>query len=234
MGGTPAAGIGSVQIVSDPTAVDAAPPGAPTPAPVIEAVEQRTLPPIRPRAGWYVLGAVIIGGGLVAAFLLLVVGAFGYLRQIEDLARFDAPGPATLDLPAGDLVVYHEPTGGVLYRGDALALEVHDAAGDAVPVGPPQVDDTYVSGTRRGGSVASVEVSTAGAYRVSVDAAVPGAIAVGPEPGRRLTTYGWASLVVAAGAVIGGTALLVTVRRGRRRSQAARVASVQATSRRPA
>jgi len=202
------------------------------PAPIIDAVEQRTLPPIRPGAGWYVLGALIIGGGLVAAFLLLVVGAFGYLRQIEDLARFDAPGPATLELPAGDLVVYHEPPGRTLYRGDALALEVRDPAGGSLPVGPPQVDDTYVSGTRRGGSVAMVEVPASGSYVLSVDAAVPGSIAVGPEPGRRLTTYGWASLVVAAAAVIGGTALLVAVRRGRRRSQAARVAHVQATSRR--
>jgi hypothetical protein len=206
-------------------------PGAAASVPVIDAVEQRTLPPIRPGAGWYVLAGVIIVGGLVAAFLLLVVGAFGYLRQIEDLARFDAPGPATLDLPAGDLVVYHEPPGGVLYRGDALALEVRDPAGDAVPVGSPQVDDTYVSGTRRGGSVATVEVPAPGPYQLSVDAGVPGSIAVGPEPGRRLTTYGWASLLVAGAAVIGGTALLVTVRRGRRRSQAARMAQVPASPR---
>ena len=55
-----------------------------TAVPEIEPVRTVTVAPIKPGAGWYWIGAVTLAMGLLVAFLMLVVGSFGYIREITD------------------------------------------------------------------------------------------------------------------------------------------------------
>jgi hypothetical protein len=188
--------------------------------PPIEAVEQVTLPPIRPAAGWYVLGAAVIVAGLVGGFLLLTAGAFGYLRQIDDLARVGVPGSGAVDLPGGEVAIYHEPSGGAAFGPDALGLSVVSADGDELALQPSQGDD-YAVDDRRGVEVARVVVERPGTYDVTT-AAGTGELALGAAPGRHLTAFGAGALALAGVALVVGTVQLVVVRRRRRRALAER------------
>ena len=53
-----------------------------TEVPVIEPVQSAMVEAIRPGAGWYWVGALMVAAGLLVAFLMLIVGSFGYIRDI--------------------------------------------------------------------------------------------------------------------------------------------------------
>lgn len=184
----------------------------------IDSVEQVTLPAIRPSAAWYVLGVTVIVGGLLAAFLILTAGAFGYLREIEELPRVELPGPEQVELPAGQLTVFHEPGGGLVYPGDALGLVVTGTDGDALEVASRGEADQYVSAERAGVAVAEVVIPASGRYEVRVTSDAEGAVAIGARPREHLTAYGIAAVAVTLLAVAVGVVTLVVVRRRRARS----------------
>ncbi len=186
---------------------------------VIEPVEQCTLPPVRPAKAWYLLGVAVIVGGLASAFFLLTAAAFGYLREIDDLVRVALPAEGRdLVLPSGELVVYHEPRGALVRPPD---LEVaFDPSAEVVA----SCCDGYEVEGRRGWEVARVQVPSAGTYRIRA-AGGDGSLAIGPEPGQRLSAFGWSAVVTAATTVLVGLAIVVTVARRRRRSEAQRLAA---------
>ncbi len=108
--------------------------------PEIEPVRSVTVPAIKPGSGWYWAGGLTVALGLLIAFLMLVVGSSGYIRDVRSV--------------------------------------------DGPPVVSPQEE---------------------------------------AEAQERLSNWGRGALLVAAGGVVGGTAVIVVTVRGRRRSQAARL-----------
>jgi hypothetical protein len=193
--------------------------------PAIEPVEQLTLAPIRPRAGWYALGGLVIAAGLLGGFLLLTAGAFGYLRAVGDLVRVDAGREESVRLPAGEIVVYHEPDR-VLAGAAELGLVV-SVDGTPVALQPSEGDD-YAVDARQGWEVARFRLDEAAAVDVATTAG-DGQLALGLEPGRDLTGYGIGALVLAGVALVVGVVVLVVVSRRRSAATAERLATQQAT-----
>lgn len=109
--------------------------------PVIEPVQSATVAAISPGTGWYWVGAVTVAAGLLIAFLMLIVGSFGYIRDV--------------------------------------------GGGSGQP--PPSVQE-------------------------EADAT------------ERLSSWGQGALIVAGAGVLGGSVIIVVTARGRRRSQAVRLA----------
>lgn len=196
------------------------------PVPPIDAVEQVTLPPIRPGVGWYVLGAAVIVLGLVGGFFLLTAGAFGYLGEIDDLQRTSLPGDESIVLSRGDVIVFHEPEGGLVGSPASLGLTLRDPAGRPVTLEDLEQPDRYAVQERQGVAIARFTVQTSGRYEVSSTGGT-GSLAIGPSPGGRLTRFGTIALVTAAVALVAGVALVVGTRRRRRRAHAERVAMQQ-------
>jgi hypothetical protein len=223
----------------DPTARRPNPAGAQRArggVPTIDEVDQVVLAPIRPAAGWYVLGGALVLGGLAAGIAVLFVGAFGHLRALDELERFAAPGEITVPVDEGRLRIYHEPVSGRSADPVALGLTVRPVGDDPVdgPAGAelvlerPGNPDRYVFEGRRGVEVAAVEVPRPGTYRVTATGAIPGTLAVGPGPERHLATVGLVAVALAAAGAVSGVVVLVVVRNRRRRARAARSVDVRA------
>lgn len=194
----------------------------------IAPVDQTVLSPIRPRASWYVVGTAVIVLSLVGGFGLLTSGAFGYLHAIDDLARIDVPGEATVELDPGTVIVYHEPAGGPPASLDALDIVVLGPGGEPVAVEGVSGDDRYLIEGRRGIAVGELEAQAEGGYRFEVRGEAPGELAIGPSPRRRLGAFGRAAVALAAVGVIVGVVVLVVARRRRAAARAARLVEQQA------
>jgi hypothetical protein len=208
----------------EPEPAPGAPPGE---APTIDPVDQLVLPPLRPRTAWYVVGVSVIVLGLAAAFGLLTVGAFGYLRDIDDFARLDAPGHTSARLDAGTNRVYHEPRGRALASLEDLGLVVEDPDGAPVEVRPPASSEHYQVERRSGTAVGEFVAPASGTYEITAAGEAPGRLAVGPSPRPRLRLLGQAAVAVALVSVATGVTVLVVTRRRRRRAQAARLEQQQ-------
>jgi hypothetical protein len=194
----------------------------------IEPVDQLVLPPLRPSARWYVLAVAVIVLGLGGGFALLTSGAFGYLNDVDDLARIAIPGRAETSLPAGEVLVYHEPGAGPVVGLDDLAFEARAADGRVVEVRDAAGEDRYLIEGRRGFSIAALTVPDAGAYEIEVSGRATGEVAVGRSPRERLTLFGWLAIGVSVVSLVIGIVLLLATRGRRRRALAARLLEQQA------
>jgi hypothetical protein len=174
------------------------------------------------------VGGALVVIGAVVAFLLLTVGAFGFIGRIDHLARIDVPGTRTIHLDHGTVTVFDEPLTGRAVGPPELSIRVrpHDG-GRLLAVVPPRRSERYVIEGRNGVAVAAVAVPASGRYRVEVDGPPTSRIAIGPSPRRALTLFGGAALVVALLGVGGGVLVLGVTWRRRRASMSKRLSAAR-------
>jgi hypothetical protein len=163
-------------------------------------------------------GALVLGGAL-GAFLLLTVGAFGFLGRIDHLARIEVPGARSVHLDRGTVTVFDEPSSGSAVAPATIQVTVTPVGGGrSLTVGPPRHAERYLIEGRNGVAIAAIDVPSAGSYRVEVQGPPASRVAIGPSPRRHLTDFGVAALVVVVLGVGGGIVVLVFTRRRRRDS----------------
>lgn len=138
--------------------------------PTIEPVQQVTLAPLRPKAVWYWVGAIIMTVALAAAVLLFVKGIFGFVGQVDDFSRVSVPGSEVVNLEKGEWVLYHEPSVGSFTSMSHLDLEVSTVPGErSVTVQSSGLGMTYSDGARDGVAVGRFDAPAEGNYRITVD-----------------------------------------------------------------
>jgi hypothetical protein len=201
--------------------------------------------PLKPRAVWFVIGALLIAAGVAAGITLLTVGIVSTSRTVDNFGRFAAPGSATLEFKKpGTYTIYYEyesevcPVGGggrscetISASHDKprnLAITVTNSKGAKLPLRSVDNEVSFSVSGKAGEAVNRVEISTAGTYQISADAATSEtfAIAVGRGVFGHLIAY----ILGAVGAALvliglGLATLIVTgVKRGRRKRERRRAA----------
>lgn len=184
-------------------------------------------PKARGRGLVAMLGFIALVGGLVGGGFLYVLAMQRPGEAVDAFAR--APIGCTTTLQFTDLGKFYiyEESAPILQDLPVGCEPTADPAGAfsfrlSGPDGPIAVrpDDsvTYAEGAREGNSVATVEIVTAGQYElavVGIDPATVAAVGRDPRDGvERLRRLGYA--VVAAGALIGLTLLVIAGRRSKR------------------
>lgn len=170
----------------------------------------------RPLPKWWYAAAFVPFLAGVAVVAVVVVKIAG---QVDALQRFDTPGSGTLELPAGEVVLYGEYDGA---GGDDIAADrtitctAEDGdSGEPVALSAPVATVKYNIGGKSGRSLYELDAPRAGRYRIACEG-FPGQIAVGKGVGT--------SIAVAVGAGFGGLALtvlaIVLVYRQRKRAVA--------------
>ena len=172
---------------------------------------------------WYWVGGGIIGGGILAAVLVAVLGLRAFSDEIDAFQRvpFSRGGEVSLSEPGG-YVVYFE---GEQPPSSGFDIDIEPLDGGEVEAPAPYGSDlTYDVGGRSGTAVATVRVLRPGRFRIDSATASDGAgqLAVGPSLSRRLLFSVLGSLALVFGSLlVGATILIVTAvkRSSARRSQ---------------
>lgn len=167
---------------------------------------------------WYLLALVPIAiGGIVAA-----IAFSSLLGDIEGMKRVVVPGEATLELGAGDHVVYGELTStvdGVAYHATSFAVRCRmtSADGEVVALTTPGASTSYTLGGYQGQSMFELTIGEAGTYQLACqNDGDPAVLAIGRGLGA-----GIAVVAIAMGvAFIGAIVVLLLVRRKRKRAAA--------------
>jgi hypothetical protein len=173
------------------------------------------------------LGFIALIGGLVGGGFLYVLAMQRPGDAVDAFARAPIGCTTTLQFTdLGEFYIYEESApilqdlpGGCEPTADPAAAFSFRLSGPDGPVAVrPDDSVTYAEGAREGSSVATIEIVTAGQYElavVGVDPATVAAVGRDPQDGvERLRRLAYA--VVAAGAVIGLTLLVVAGRRSKR------------------
>ena len=181
--------------------------------------------PIRPSVAWFWIGGGLIVASAVAAVVWFVLGFLRLDDTIDGFERVPADVGGTVELDAGEYVIYEEGGGAGSLR-FASAVQVTGPDGAPVPTAPYVSDLTYDFNGRDGVASATFTAPTDGSYEIDVGAVGdpsgfgPATLAVGTSVGGTLV---WAILggflIGGFGAVVGIIILIIT---GTRRSRAKR------------
>jgi hypothetical protein len=167
---------------------------------------------------WYLLALVPVAiGGIIAA-----VAMSSLLGDIEGMKRVVVPGEATLELGAGDYVVYGElqsTVDGVAYRATSVQVRcmMTTAGGEGVILTTPGASTSYSLGGYQGQSMFEFTIREAGTFQlVCQNDGDPAVLAIGHGIGA-----GIAVVAIGMGAgFIGAIVVLLLVRRKRKRAAA--------------
>ncbi|WP_174567693.1 hypothetical protein [Nocardia altamirensis] len=180
---------------------------------------------ITPSGWWFVVGALLIVGGLVGGIVLGVLGFVGMSGKVDDLQRVPVPGSGAVQLTetGGYTVNFEYPGASEHGFPGRITTSITDPSGAAVPLQDYSANVTYTFGKHEGRAAFSFTANTPGTYRVTTTGG-PATAAIGRGFGTSLA----GSLVGAfalgfGGLVLGVIALIVVgVKRGRskRRSTA--------------
>jgi hypothetical protein len=183
-------------------------------------VPHRPDQPHRPSRAGYAVGALITVAGLVAGIVWGVSSYTAYLDRIEQFPRIDVPGSGSVQLAAGEYVLYYEGRGGppvdlsIAVSRDGVEVETGVYVGDLRYDAP---DGLVGQATR------TFRARSAGHYTIDVNGAVGrrAALAVGEGlPTATIATVLAALLVIALSLGGGLVVLIVTgVRRARATSR---------------
>jgi hypothetical protein len=175
--------------------------------------------PIRPRALWYWIGALLIVAGVVGAVAWFVLGLMSLDETVDDFERVALPGGGSVTLDdAGEYVVYAEASGTTPLRPSGITVTGPDGEPVATEVYSGSV--TYGFGGRSGIAVSTFSADEPGQYVVETTSALSAGaetLAVGPSIGGDLLGAILGGFAIGAIGVLTGVVVLIVtgVRRGR-------------------
>jgi hypothetical protein len=161
------------------------------------------------RKGYLVALAVLVVGLAVAA-----IAMWRLYQRVEGFARIEMPGEGTVNLPAGDLVVYAEGVPGLI-EDFSTRCEAADATDAVLPFGSKTGSTNYTLGGRSGTSILELDVPKAGPVTIRCTSDRPFVLAIGPGLGLGIAVAGLSAIVGVFGAL--GIAFRTWRRRRRER-----------------
>ena len=168
-----------------------------------------------PSAAGYVIGSILIILGIAGGIAWGVINGVAFLDEIDDFERAPVGDVQTMDLEAGDMVVYGEKSGGqgiTATLGDTR-MRPAGGEGDELTLEDYEAEFTYDNGTRTGRAEFTVDIPEAGEYEI-VSEPIPGGattVAVGPSvTGKLVSAIVGALLIGGLGVLIGVILLIVT------------------------
>ena len=166
-----------------------------------------------PSAAGYVFGSILIAIGIVGGIAWGVVNGVAFFDDIDDFERAPVGDVETMDLEAGDMVVYGEKSGGDGITATLGQTRIRPAGGegDELTLDDYEAEFTYDNGTRTGRAEFTVEIPEDGEYEIVSEPITGGAttVAVGPSVAGKLVTAIVGALVIGALGVIAGVILLI-------------------------
>lgn len=169
-----------------------------------------------PGRWWYGVAAVVAMATVMVTAVLGYGRATDLIDQVDDFARFDGPGRATVVVPeAGEYSVYHEYKTSLGEGGGdgGFVVSVTGPDGADVPVRPSSV--RYGWGHRKAQAIVSFAAPASGSYQIEVDGG-SSHLAFGRSiPGDTFRGFG-GNLLAAAAILVGCMAGSVVVAKRRR------------------
>ena len=183
------------------------------------AVDTMTGPPDqadRPSGIGYWLGGLLIAGGIIGGIVWIVVGLSGFSDSIDDFERVPVGQVGTVDLEAGDYIVYAERGGGLPQSNYINGLRMRPAGaegrGEEVQFEDYVSEFTYDFGGRAGRAQLTFEIEDGGEYLVRADDG-PGTtattVAFGPSVAGDLVSAIVGLFVIAGLGIVLGIILIV-------------------------
>jgi hypothetical protein len=166
-----------------------------------------------PSAAGYILGAILIVLGIGGGIAWGVTNGIAFFDAIDDFERAPVGDIETMDLEAGDMVVYGERSGGDGITATLGNTRLRQAGGDELTLEDYEAEFTYDNGTRAGRAEFTVEIPEDGEYEIIAEG-IPGAattVAVGPSVADKLVSAIVGALLIGGiGVVLGVILLIVT------------------------
>lgn len=153
---------------------------------------------------------------IVLAVVLLVVEVVGATRDASKYGQVPLPGRESVDLPAGDVIIYYGERRDASFRlrvPPNLRLRVRTTNGQELLGSTPYLTGQFHDGDYERRAVAKLRVPEAGAYEAVSTTRVDGAVTPVLSFGRNGTrSFGYVFFVLAGGGLLaailgGGTAL---------------------------
>lgn len=182
----------------------------------------------RPSSLGFWLGGLLIAAGIIGGALWIVAGLSNFSDAIDDFERVPVGQVGTVDLEAGDYIVYAERGGGLPQSSFISGIRMRPAGegrGDEVEFEDYESEFTYDFGGRAGRAQLTFSIEDPGEYQVRIDDG-PGTTATtaafGPSVAGDLVSAIVGLFVIAGiGIVLGIILIVVTAirrRKWRRRS----------------
>jgi hypothetical protein len=177
-----------------------------------------------PGKGGYVIGALLIIVGIVGGIAWGVVNGLAFTDAIDDFEREPVGQEVgTMELEAGEMVVYGERGGGGDNGITAVLGNVRmrpaDEGADELELERYEAEFSYDIGNRAGRAQFTVDIPEDGEYQIRADGITGGAttVAVGPSVAGKLVSAIVGGLAIAGiGVVVGIIFLIVTGSRRRK------------------
>ena len=161
----------------------------------------------------YVIGTLLIVLGIAGGIALGVVNGVDFFDSIDDFERAPVGEVGTLDLEAGEMVVYGEKGNGDGITATLGETRIRPAGerGDELTLDDYEAEFTYDNGTRSGRAEFTVEIPDDGEYQIATQGVPGGAttVAVGPSVAGKLVSAIVGALVIGGIGVIAGVILLI-------------------------
>lgn len=123
----------------------------------------------RPGAAGLWIGGLLIVAGVVLGIVMVVAGAVGMKRTVDDFQRVSSEvgGTITIDRPGRYIVFYERPdlTDGLSFS-IAPSLRIEDPNGASVPLDYVAGSETYEIGSRHGRRIGRFAAVETGTYRI--------------------------------------------------------------------
>jgi hypothetical protein len=204
------------------------PPGSWGGAPAAPAMSPATpAPAARRPSGLVLLGVVLVVAAIVSTVALLLAASARYDRGVRNLARAPIGCTTTLQFDeGGTFVLYVEtvgrigalegdcPNGSDEFRFEGVAVPTVDLSlvdsSDVVMTLEPDDSKSYDADGSQGTSVATVDIDSAGEYRLTVSSGETNfAVAVGADPKAAAARLRLIGIVLGVGLLVAGIVLLV-------------------------
>lgn len=189
---------------------------------------------VKPHWGWFLLAPVLLIGGIVAAFALVVSGVSGMASERQVVP---VPGKGEVSFEeAGAVLVSFEETGAAPARvPSGLEVRIYSTGdSEALPMSSPGANYTYHYSGVAGRGIGAVEIPSPGSYRVETrlrqgTEPPPGAaVAIGRNPAGAILGAVFGAFALAGGGAVLALILVVVVAVKRSSFRRARQASLYA------
>lgn len=174
-----------------------------------------------PGKGGYVLGTLLIIVGVVGGIAWGVVNGIGFSDAIDDFERVPVDEVGTIELEAGDHVVYGERNGGTgitAVLGD-VRMRPSGEGNDELELQRYVAEFSYDIGGRAGRAQYTVDIPEDGEYDIQADGISGSAttVAVGPSVAGQLVSAIVGALLIGGIGVLAGIVILIVTGTRRRR-----------------
>lgn len=174
---------------------------------------------IRPGAGWFVFGGILMAVAVIGSIGIMAVSAVNVFSKVDDFERVGVPGQGPVEITStGSYTIYHEFRGADDVRSPSSVddLELVSPSGATVPLQRYDGTISYATGNREGVALRSFRAEETGTYQLSSES-LTGTLAVGEGLGSGLVAAVVFGIVFGLAFFVAGLVIIIVtaVRRGK-------------------